>query len=152
MEHGYCLNEAEYKKVLAELSFAKCVGLIEVDDFDGLERRRIAKNAENMHKQKNGELVYGVISFSKAAYLQYERTRFKLDFVEGTKQIKMNYSYKEITEEEKRSFYKSHRELFTRYFGDLFSYDEVEMIIEKRIREAEYEKNVENVLCQLQER
>ncbi len=54
------------------------------------------------------------------------------------------YSYREITEEEKRAFYEENQDLFTRYWGDSFSFDEVSMIIEKRLREQEYEKIVQD--------
>ncbi|MEI3339912.1 MAG: hypothetical protein V8R80_08210 [Eubacterium sp.] len=42
-----------------------------------------------------------------------------------------------MTEEEKRTFYEENGDLFTRYFGDSFSYEEVRMIIEKRLKEME---------------
>lgn len=56
------------------------------------------------------------------------------------------YPYKEITEEEKKTFYEENRDLFTRYFGDSFGYEEVRMIIEKRLREREYENIVQDLL------
>ena len=36
-------------------------------------------------------------------------------------------------------------DLFGRYFGDLFTYEEVEQIIEKRLREDAYDKLIEDV-------
>lgn len=59
--------------------------------------------------------------------------------------------YREFTEEEKQAFYQENRDLFTRYSGDSFSYEEVSMIIEKRLREQEYEGLVRDVYS-LQER
>ena len=44
------------------------------------------------------------------------------------------------------SFWNGHRELFTRYQGDSFSYDEVATVIKKRIREKEYEQEIQNIL------
>ena len=57
----------------------------------------------------------------------------------------MNYTYREISVEEKQSFYEANRDLFRRYHGDSFTYEEVAMIINKRIREMEYEKEIHNI-------
>ena len=149
MDRGYCTEKEEASEVKAALLFARKLGLIDDADFLALEQRRAARNAENQEKLASGELVYGLISYSAPVYQQYELTRFKLDFTEETDQIKKNYEYRNISEEEKRNFYHENMDLFTRYFGDTFSYEEVELIIEKRIREAEYEKNVKDILCQL---
>ena len=51
-----------------------------------------------------------------------------------------------ITSKDMVSFWNEHRELFTRYQGDSFSYDEVAMVIRKRIREKEYEQEIQNIL------
>lgn len=149
MNREYCLEKEEFRESQAALLFAKKLGLIDDADFLALERRRVAKNAENQEKMKRGEPVYGLITYSAPVYLQYELTRFKLDFTEETDNIKKNYEYRSISEKEKRDFYHENMDLFTRYFGDTFSYEEVELIIEKRIREEEYEKNVKDILCQL---
>lgn len=149
MSTGYCLGKEEMREAKAALLFARKLGLIEDGDLSGLERRRAARNAEIQEKLKGGEPVYGLISYSMPAYMQYELTRFKLDFTEETVGIKKNYKYRNISEREKRSFYRENMDLFTRYFGDVFSYEEVELIIVKRIREAEYDKNVKDLLCQL---
>ena len=55
-----------------------------------------------------------------------------------------------ISIEEKRVFYEQNRDLFTRYWGDSFAFDEVSMIIEKRLREQEYERIVQDC-CSVQE-
>lgn len=83
-------------------------------------------------------------------YLQYELTRFKLDFVQPSEQIAKLGVCPSFTEDEKRAFYENKKDLFGRYHGDLFSYEEVTMIIEKRLREEAYERLVHDVLCQLQ--
>ena len=44
-------------------------------------------------------------------------------------------------------FYKENTDLFTRADGDSFDFDEVKLIIKKKMRELEYEKNV-NLLCE----
>ncbi len=149
MNRVYSIEQEALRKAQAEVLFAKELGLISDGDFAALEQRRQAKNKENQEKKKKGEVVYGLISYSAPAYLQYELTRFKLDFTQERDLIKKNYEYQPISEEEKRKFYNDNRNLFTRFFGDSFSYEEVEMIIEKRIREGEYEKNVKDILCQL---
>ncbi len=143
------IEKEALRKNQAALLFAKKVGLIEDASFMALEHRRIARNAENKEKIRQGEPVYGLISYSAPAYLQYELTRFKLDFTEEIDEIKKNYEYHNISEDEKRNYYNKNIDLFTRYFGDTFSYEEVDLIIEKRIREAEYEKNIKDLLCQL---
>lgn len=60
--------------------------------------------------------------------------------------IKRSYNYSMITSKDMVSFWNEHRELFTRYQGDSFSYDEVAMVIRKRIREKEYEQEIQNIL------
>lgn len=149
MNRGYTIGEEDSREKQAVLLFAQKIGLIDDASFSALEQRRIARNTENQEKLRRGEPVYGLISYSAPAYQQYEFTRFKLDFTEELDCIKKRYEYQNISEEEKRNFYLDNMDLFTRYFGDTFSYEEVELIIEKRIREAEYNKNVENILYQL---
>ncbi len=80
------------------------------------------------------------------AYIQYELTRFRLDFVSEKPLIKRSYNYSTITSKDMVSFWNGHRELFTRYQGDSFSYDEVATVIKKRIREKEYEQEIQNIL------
>lgn len=144
----YCSKE-ELKEIEATLLFAKKIGLIDDGSLSALEQRRLACNAKNQEMIKRGEIVYGLLSYSASAYQQYELTRFKLDFAEETDVIKKNYHYHPISEEEKRKFYKDNIDLFVANAGYIFSYEEVELIIEKRIREAEYENNVKDILCQL---
>ena len=45
------------------------------------------------------------------------------------------------------AWYDANRDLFTRYFGDSFSYKESRQIIEKRMREEVYEALVQDILC-----
>ena len=58
----------------------------------------------------------------------------------------------DTTEEEKRAFYENNQDLFGRYHGDLFDYEDVRQIIEKRLREDAYDKLIQDILCQLQNR
>lgn len=161
-------SEEEQEQVLARLQAAAWMGVISSPDLEAVEERRKQKNEEIEKRLAKGETVYGLTHYTPAMYLQYELTRFKLDYTvhakafleqysknrshapcfygkDGTRPAQ--YSYREITEEEKKTFYEENRDLFTRYFGDSFAYDEVSMIIEKRLREKEYESIVQDLLC-----
>ena len=46
-----------------------------------------------------------------------------------------------------RDFYEKNRDLYTRANGESFAFEEVRLIVKKKIRELEYEKNV-NLLCE----
>ena len=143
------MNEKEQKHLRAELIFAKKLELIEDDTLNGVEDRRQKENHKREEMLQKGEIVYGAEHFSLPAYVRYEQTRFRLDFVSESEKVKKNYTYREISEEEKQAFYEANRDLFTRYHRDSLTYEEVAMIIKKRIREMEYEKEIHNILCQL---
>ena len=51
-----------------------------------------------------------------------------------------------ITNKDMLLFWNTHQELFTRYQRDSFSYDEAANVIRKRIRETEYEQEIQNIL------
>ena len=142
------MNEKELKQLRAELIFAKKLGLIEDDTLDGVEDRRQKENQKREQMLQKSEIVYGPEQFSLPAYVRYEQTRFRLDFISECEKIKEHYTYPTIFEKEKQMFYEANRDLFTRYHGDSFTYEEVSMIIKKRIREIEYEKEIHNILCQ----
>ena len=55
-------------------------------------------------------------------------------------------------EQEKRDFYEQNRDLFGRYHGDYFTYEEVSQIIEKRLREDAYDKLIRDILCESENR
>ena len=80
MNRKYCLDKKEWEEAQAALLLAKQFGLIEDAGIEALEKRRAKKNKENS--------LYGVRFYSPAMYLQYELTRFKLDFVQPSEQIK----------------------------------------------------------------
>ena len=143
------MNEKEQKHLRAELIFAKKLELIEDDTLNGVEDRRQKENHKREEMLQKGEIVYGAEHFSLPAYVRYEQTRFRLDFVSESEKVKKNYTYQRISEKEKQAFYEANRDLFTRYHRDSFTYEEVAMIIKKRIREMEYEKEIHNILCQL---
>lgn len=147
--YEFIMNEKEQKRLKAELIFAKKLGLIEDDTPDGIQNRCRKENQKREQMLQKGEIVYGPEKFSLPAYVRYEQTRFRLDFVSEREKIKEHYNYQTIFEEEKQFFYETNRDLFTRYNGDSFTYEEVAGIIRKRIREMEYEKEIHNILCQL---
>lgn len=139
------VDEEEVKKVRAELRFAVNLGLITDDSLKGVESRRLAKEAEIVSALNENKIVYGLSSYSKQAYLRYELTRFRLDFIsEG---LAVNYEYTDISEKDATCFYEKNRDLFTRANGESFEFEEVRLIVNKKIRELEYEKNV-NLLCE----
>lgn len=149
MNTFYFSGEAEKKYALACLEFAKRLGLIDDSSLDAVSARCKAENEKRKEKLEKGETVYGVKEFPVSWYLDYELTRFRLDFVSEKEEIKKSYSYKPISKKEKKAFYKNNGDLFTRYAGDKFRFREVEMIIEKKMREEEYENAVNDILRQL---
>ena len=91
------------------------------------------------------KVFYGPRRYSLPMYLQYELTRFRLDFVQPTENIRKSGISPEITENQKKAFYERNKDLFGRYFGDLFSY-------EKRLREEVYDRLVQEILCRFDKR
>ena len=61
------------------------------------------------------------------------------------------YPCRVFSETDLRQYYDNNRDLFTRYFGDSFGFEEVAMIIEKRLKEKEYEDIVKDLLCKHEE-
>lgn len=152
MEETWCLNEREFKEAEAALMLAKKLGFIEEAGFEALEERRRQKNEEIRQKLNEGETVYGLTYYCAPAYLQYELTRFRLDFASMKAGCAGDSFYREVAPEEKKKFYSENADLFTRYLGDLFSYEEVEDVIEKRIREEEYDGLIRDLLCECKKR
>ena len=145
----YACDSKELNHIKACLCFAKRLNLIDDDSLEAVEERCKKENEKREKMLKNNEIVYGVTKFSFNAYLQYELTRFKLEFAEESDRIKKVYQYKEITNKEQKDFYKNNKDLFTRYNKDRFFYREVNTIIHKKLREAEYENEINNILCKL---
>ena len=87
-ERTYCLTPEQWRHAKACLTLAKRWGLIGDDSPEALERRRAAKNAQAERAEQDGKPVYGTRRFSAPAYLQYELTRFKLDFAEPCEKIR----------------------------------------------------------------
>lgn len=85
---------------------------------------------------------YGATVNDRYAYFLNLLTFFRLKYVEGC----ANCDYRKITDEEVENYFESNRDLFTRYFGESFTLEEVESVIRKRIREEDYEKLVRKQL------
>ena len=146
-EYYSLATESEVCEVQAKLQIATWMGVIDTPNLDAVEVRRKQKNDSINAKLAKGETVYGLTHYTPSMYLQYELTRFKLDFTVYKGEKIGTYPYQEFPEEEKRAFYENNPDLFTRYFGDSFGYEEVSMIIEKRLKEKEYESIVQDLLC-----
>ena len=146
--YGLTLKE-EVSEVFARLQIAAWMNLIPTPDLEAVDERRRRKNAEAEKALSEGGIVYGPVYYTPSMYLQYELTQFKLDYTVFKGEQVGRYPYREITEEEKRAFYDENRDLFTRYNGDGFGYREVSTIIEKRLREQEYENIIRDLLCEL---
>ena len=138
MNRKYCLDKKEWERAKAALLLAKRFGLIEDDGIEALEKRRSKKNEEKS--------LYGVRFYSPPMYLQYELTRFKLDFVERCEKIRALGICPDFTDAQTRAWYDANPDLFTRYAGDSFPYEEVIQIIEKRMREEVYDSLVQDLL------
>mgnify|MGYP000391084439 CR=1 FL=1 len=138
-ERTYCLTPEQWRHAKACLTLAKRWGLIGDDSPEALERRRAAKNAQTERAEQDGKPVYGTRRFSAPAYLQYELTRFKLDFAEPCEKIRALGICPDFTDAQTRAWYDANPDLFTRYAGDSFPYEEVKQIIEKRMREEVYD-------------
>lgn len=142
-------DESEKKRALACLEFAKRLGLIDDESLDGVKKRCDAENKKRAVQIEKGETVYGLTRFSYPAYLNYELTRLKLDFVGETQKVKKAYDYPEITRRELKDYFKSNRDLFTRYNNDKFFFFEVKTVIYKKIREEQYDAEINNILRKL---
>ena len=139
-------SKEEVSEVFARLQIAAWMNLIPTPDLEAVDERRRRKNAEAEKALSEGGIVYGPVNYTPSMYLQYELTQFKLDYTVFKGEQVGRYPYREITEKEKRAFYDENRDLFTRYNGDSFDYREVSMIIEKRLREQEYENIIRDLL------
>ena len=133
-------NERDY--AMASLLFAQKLGLVDNCLLTDVEQRR----RETLER---GEILYGPVEYNPIAYLQQELTGFRLDYVSESEKITNRQVLRPISREETRQFYEEHADLFTRYQGDAFAYEDVELIIRKKIREKDYEDGIKDILRQL---
>lgn len=139
--------EDERKYALACLIFAKRMSLISDDSLDAVYDRCNKENENRKKKLENNEIVYGPVFLSPIEYLDYELTRFKLDFVSENDRV--NYDFKPIAKKDMKAYYKANKDLFTRYNRERFFFFEVKTVIYKKIREEEYENEINGILRQL---
>ena len=66
-----------------------------------------------------------------------------------SEKVKKAYNFTEITRKQMKAYYKENKDLFTRYNNDRFFIFEVKTVIYKKIREAQYDEEINNILCKL---
>ena len=140
-------NERDY--AMASLLFAQKLGLVDNCLLTDGEQRRQEENRKRRETLERGEILYGPVEYNPIAYLQQELTGFRLDYVSESEKITNRQVFRPISREETRQFYEEHADLFTRYQGDAFAYEDVELIIRKKIREKDYEDGIKDILRQL---
>lgn len=123
----------------AEIEFAERTGFL-TEDLGLLWLEEKKKRSGGAYGIEGGKLPFDV-------FLEMFLTSFRLAFVLRDERI--DYPYRELTDDDIESYWNNNRDLFTRYNGDSFVLDEVRDVIAKRIREEEYERNVEEILLLL---
>ncbi len=123
--------------------------MIDDDSLEAVIKRCDAENEKRKLQKENNETVYGLTHFSYPAYLDYELTRLKLDFVGECENVKKAYTYKEISRKQMKAYFKQNKDLFTRYNNDKFFFFEVKTVIYKKIREEQYDEEINNILRKL---
>ena len=96
-----------------------------------VDQRRAETEWKNAEAWKNGTTAFGARYLTPAMHLDYELKSIQLAFATYKGEMVGNYKCHVYTEDEKRAFYDANQDLFTRYHGDLFPYEEVDLIIEK---------------------
>lgn len=148
MKSFYFTSDEQKQYTLACLIFAKRLGLIDDESLEGVAKRCNDENERRQKAVENGEIVYGLKEFTLPVYLDYELTRFRLDFASESNKIK-SYQFKPIESKELKAYFKENKDLFTRYNGDKFRFKESKMVVYKKIREEQYDDEIKAILCQL---
>lgn len=149
MNSFYFTTDEQRQYVLACLTFARKIGLIDDNSLEAVARRCHEENEKRRQALENGEIVYGLKQFTLPVYLDYELTRFRLDFASEKDVIKNNYTYLPIKKKQLKAYYKNNRDLFTRYGGEKFKFKESKMVVYKKIREEQYDEEINAILRQL---
>ncbi len=110
-----------------------------------VDQRRAETEWKNAEAWKNGTTAFGARYLTPAMHLDYELKSIQLAFATYKGEMVGNYKCHVYTEDEKRAFYDANQDLFTRYHGDLFPYEEVDLIIEKWLKVQEYQDIIEQV-------
>ena len=82
MQQKYCIKQECLRKAQGAFLLAHKMGLLEDSSMQGLEARRQNHNEKLKMMEQEEKLFYGPRYFSAPAYLQYELTRLKLNFVQ----------------------------------------------------------------------
>lgn len=112
-----------------------------------VDQRRAETEWKNADAWKNGTAAFGARYLTPEMYLDYELKSIQLAFATYKGRMVGNHKCHVYTEDEKRAFYDVNQDLFTRYHGDLFSYEEVDLIIEKWLKVQEYQDIIESVVA-----
>ena len=88
MQKQETMTQAHIRKAQGAFLLAHRMGLIEDPTMEGLETRRQKHNEELRRMEQEGQRFYGPHYFSAPAYLQYELTRLKLDFVQPCEKVR----------------------------------------------------------------
>lgn len=143
------LSEQEILIAKAKLKIAKLMGVIDTDKWEDVKIRCEKKNQEVNKKMENGEIVYGVRSYSLLTYLQYELTRLKLDYISYKGDYIGEFKRTIFTEDDENKFYSENEFLFSSAEGKVYDIDEENLrpVIRKKLREREYEDITKAFLC-----
>lgn len=94
-----------YRKIEQQLAVEKAG--VDSFQFEALKERMQEKNAENKEKKKNGEPVYGLLTYDLERYYQYEYNNAVLKLKEALYEGELQADL-----EEKRKYYEEHEEMF----------------------------------------
>ena len=149
MNSFFFTTDEQRRYALACLTFARKIGLIDDNSLEAVAHRCNAENEKRRQAFENGEIVYGLKQFTLPVYLDYELTRFRLDFASEKDVIKNNYTYSPVKKKQLKEYYRNNSDLFTRYNGEKFKFKESEMVVYKKIREEQYDEEINAILRQL---
>ena len=120
-----------------------------IDDVEQVVTERRAETEwKNADAWKNGTAAFGARYLTPEMYLDYELKTIQLAFATYKGEMVGSHKCHVYTEDEKRAFYEDNQDLFTRYHGDLFPYEEVDLIIEKWLKVQEYQEFIESVIAE----
>ena len=88
MQQKYCIKQECLRKAQGAFLLAHKMGLLEDPSMEGLEARRQNHNEKLKMMEQEEKLFYGPRYFSAPAYLQYELTRLKLNFVQPSEAVR----------------------------------------------------------------
>lgn len=121
-----------------------------MDDVEQVVTERRAETEwKNEDAWKNGTAAFGARYLTPEMYLDYELKTIQLAFATYKGEMVGNHKCHVYTEDEKRTFYEDNQDLFTRYHGDLFPYEEVDLIIEKWLKIQEYQELTKQIVSKV---